>query len=183
MGSCCIAQGAQLGAPWLPRRVGRGKREVVQEGRNIEGARYYFHCLKNGKKEMWTKLDYQFNASIKTSSLLGTKQGNETIENYNSCVAIETLIYHCVLVSCGRLFATPCAIACEVPQSMEFSRQAHWSGRPCPPPGHLPNPRIEPVSLVSPALAGGLFTTGATWETLITLYNFKSIHLFSRTRS
>ena len=47
---------------------------------------------------------------------------------------------------------------------MGFSRQEYWSGLPCPPPGDLPNPGIKPVSLTSPALAGGLFTTGATWE-------------------
>jgi len=28
----------------------------------------------------------------------------------------------------------------------------------------LPYPRIEPASLTSPALAGGFFTTGTTWE-------------------
>ena len=33
-----------------------------------------------------------------------------------------------------------------------------------PPPGTLPDPGIEPASLMSPALAGGFFTTGATWE-------------------
>ena len=30
--------------------------------------------------------------------------------------------------------------------------------------GDLPDPEIEPVSLVSPALAGGFFVTSATWE-------------------
>ena len=30
--------------------------------------------------------------------------------------------------------------------SMEFSRQEHWSGLPCPPPGDLPNPGIKPRS-------------------------------------
>ena len=35
---------------------------------------------------------------------------------------------------------------------------------PCPPPGDLPDPGIKPTSLVSPALAGGFFTTGASWE-------------------
>ena len=35
---------------------------------------------------------------------------------------------------------------------------------PCPPPGDLPNPRVEPASLRSPALAGEFFTTGDTWE-------------------
>ena len=33
-----------------------------------------------------------------------------------------------------------------------------------PAPGDLPNPGIEPTSLVSPALAGRFFTTCAPWE-------------------
>ena len=33
-----------------------------------------------------------------------------------------------------------------VPLSMEFSRQEHWSGLPCPPPGDLPDPEMEPGS-------------------------------------
>ena len=45
-----------------------------------------------------------------------------------------------------------------------FSRQEYWSGLPCPPPGDLPHPGIEPVSLVSPAVADEFFTTSATWE-------------------
>ena len=55
-------------------------------------------------------------------------------------------------------------IAHQAPLSMGFSRQEYWSGLPCPPPGDLPNPGIEPASLLSPALAGGFFTTSATWE-------------------
>ena len=35
---------------------------------------------------------------------------------------------------------------------------------PCSPPGDLANPGIEPKSLMSPALAGGFFTTIATQE-------------------
>ena len=42
---------------------------------------------------------------------------------------------------------------------MEFYRQEYWSGLPFPPPGDLSDPRIEPTSLESPALADGLFTT------------------------
>ena len=30
---------------------------------------------------------------------------------------------------------------------MGFSRQEHWSGLPCPPPGDLPNPAVKPISL------------------------------------
>ena len=45
-----------------------------------------------------------------------------------------------------------------------FSRQEYWSGLPCPPPGELPDPKIEPTSVMYPALAGGFFTTSANWE-------------------
>ena len=47
---------------------------------------------------------------------------------------------------------------------MGFSREEYWSRLPCPPPGHLSDLGIEPTSLMSPALAGGFFTTRATWE-------------------
>ena len=62
------------------------------------------------------------------------------------------------------LFVVPWTVAPQVPLSMGFSRQEYWSGLPCPPPRDLPNPGIEPESLMSPALAGRFFTTSATWE-------------------
>ena len=40
----------------------------------------------------------------------------------------------------------------------------YWSGLPCPSPGNVPNPGIQLESLKSPALAGGFFTTRATWK-------------------
>ena len=61
-------------------------------------------------------------------------------------------------------FVTPWTVALQAPLSMGFSRQEYWSGLPWPPPGGLPDPRTEPVSLMPPALVGGFFTTGATWE-------------------
>ena len=42
---------------------------------------------------------------------------------------------------------------------------------PFPTPGDLPNPGLEPESLASPAVAGGFFTTNATWE-FLTSYLF-----------
>ena len=60
--------------------------------------------------------------------------------------------------------ATPWTVTCQPPLSMGFSRQEYWSGLPCPPPEDLPDPRIKPKSLLSPTLAGGFFTTSATWE-------------------
>ena len=55
----------------------------------------------------------------------------------------------CVL-SCVQLFVTPWTVAHQAPLSMEFSRQEYWSGLPLPSPGELPEPGIEPSSLVSP---------------------------------
>ena len=45
----------------------------------------------------------------------------------------------------------------QVPLSMGFFRQEYWSGLPFPPPGDLPDPGIQPVSL-SLALATRFFT-------------------------
>ena len=72
----------------------------------------------------------------------------------------------CVRSCFGRvpLFAALRTAALQAPLCMGFSRQESWSGVPCPPPGDLPDPGTEPSSLLSPALAGGFFTTGATWE-------------------
>ena len=65
--------------------------------------------------------------------------------------------------SCVRLFVTLWTIAHQAPLSIGFSRQEHWSGFPCPPPGDLPDPGIKLTSFMSPVLAGGFFTS-ATWE-------------------
>ena len=48
--------------------------------------------------------------------------------------------------------------------SVEISRQEYWGEMPFLTPGDLPDPGIESTSLASPALAGGFFTTRATWE-------------------
>ena len=66
----------------------------------------------------------------------------------------------------SQLLTTIWTAAHQASLSMEFSRQEYWSGLPFPPPEDLPDPGIEPVSLVPLALASGFFTTSATWEAL-----------------
>ena len=56
--------------------------------------------------------------------------------------------------------ATPWTVARQAPLAMESSRQEYWSKLPLPTPGDLPV-GTEPVSLASPALAGGFFTTAS----------------------
>ena len=53
----------------------------------------------------------------------------------------------------------PWTAAHQAPLSMGFSRQEHWSGLPCPSPGTLSDPGIEPVSPASPGIADEFFTT------------------------
>ena len=64
------------------------------------------------------------------------------------------------LLSRVWLFVAPWTVACQAFLPMEFSKQEYWSGLPFPTLEDLPDPGIEPVSLVAPALAGGFFTTG-----------------------
>ena len=61
------------------------------------------------------------------------------------------------------LFVTLWTVACQAPLSVGFSRQEYRNGLPFPLPGELPNSGIEPVSLMSPALAGRFFTTSESW--------------------
>ena len=72
-------------------------------------------------------------------------------------------VYAKSLQSCLTL-CNPMAYSPPGSSAMGFSKLAYSSGLPCPPPGDLPNPGIEPMSLTSPALAGGFFTTSTTWE-------------------
>ena len=57
---------------------------------------------------------------------------------------------------------TPWTAVRQAPLSMGFSKQEYWSVLPYPPLGDLPDPEIKPASLLSPALAGGFFTTSTT---------------------
>ena len=66
------------------------------------------------------------------------------------------------LQSCPTLFDPMNYSPPQAPLSVGFSRQEYWSGLPCPPPGDLPDPGIEPMSLMLPAMAGGFFTTSTT---------------------
>ena len=72
---------------------------------------------------------------------------------YGALFVVQSLSY-------VPIFVTPI----QAPPSMEFSSQEYWSRLPCPPPGDLPDSGIQPTSLMSPALAGRLFTTSSTWE-------------------
>ena len=77
--------------------------------------------------------------------------------NNHVCACTRMCVLHCF--SCVQLFKSLWTVAHQTPQTMGFSRQEHWSRLPCPSPGDLPDPGIQPGS---PALAGVFFTTHAT---------------------
>ena len=90
-------------------------------------------------------------------------------------------LYVCVLNCFSHVWlsATPWIIAHQTSLSVRFSRQEYWNGSPYPPPddlcaplGNLPHPGIKPVSLTSPKLTGGFFTTRFTLELI-----FPSVYL------
>ena len=104
---------------------------------------------------------------------LGWKD-NTNFDSHRIYFLAASHILVCVVVcaptlSFVQLFVTPWAVAREAPLSMEFSRQVYWSGLPFPPLGNPPDPEIKLVSLMSPALVDGFFTTSATW----------GVHLFA----
>ena len=74
------------------------------------------------------------------------------------------------LQSCPAL-CDSCTAVHQAPLSMEFPRQEYWSGLPFATPGDLPDPGLEPMSLMSPALAGRFFTTASPGKPLLLSYS------------
>ena len=77
-------------------------------------------------------------------------------------------VYVLSRLTCARCYATLWTIARQAPLSMGWSRQEFRSGLPCPPPGDLLSPGIQPgdQTYVS-CIAGGFFTHRVTWDALI----------------
>ena len=77
------------------------------------------------------------------------------------------------LLSHVWLFVTPWTVARQTPLSMGFTRQEYWSGLPCPSPGDLPDPGIEPGSSALQPDTLLFEPLGKSWETyrLLFIYN------------
>ena len=70
----------------------------------------------------------------------------------------------CCLVTKSDSFATPGTTAHQALLSMRFPRQEYSSGLPCPSPGDLPDPGIEPMSPAWLADSLPLSHQGSPWE-------------------
>ena len=89
----------------------------------------------------------------KLISLKNTKKSEKNVHLFFS--RLFNPFYCLVAKWCPTLFATPWIVSRQAPLSMEFPRQEYWSGLLFPPPGGLPDARIQPAS---PALAGRFLT-------------------------
>ena len=76
----------------------------------------------------------------------------------------------CLITKLYPTLANPWTIACQTLLSMGFPRREYCSGLPFPSPRNLPEPGIQPTSLMSPVLVGEFFTTSATWEFYICFF-------------
>ena len=83
----------------------------------------------------------------------------------------------CVL---NRVFVTPWTAGHQTPLSLGFSRQEYWSGLLFPSPGNLLDDALMKPG--PPALAGGFFTTSASWEKRVTAPKFIFLYATRRKR-
>ena len=137
---------------------------------------YIYWCLA----QMWV-----YSRSLIKMCWFGGQSNELIVVNiYTSCFKIQmflplrvlcviSALWVCAQAKLFQLCLTLCnSLDCSPPGSSAHgilqARILEWV--PCPPPGDLPNPGIEPISLTSPALAGGFFTTNATWEALCIMY-------------
>ena len=85
---------------------------------------------------------------------------------------LYTLLYNAAV--CAQSCLTLCDMDWSPPGSFIHGiLQARIVELSCPPPGHLPDPGIEPTPLAFPALAGMFFTSWATREAHILLFRIK----------
>ena len=129
---------------------------VNEKGRNV--------LISSTSQERRNKLKYSEPSQEIRISGLADKSICQILNG--TCVCVHVCV--CAqLLSRVRLFGSPWTVARQAPLFMEFSRQEYWNSLPFTTPRDRPDPGVEPSSLVSPALAGGFFTTRATWEGLM----------------
>ena len=85
---------------------------------------------------------------------MGSQESDTTQQLNQPQFHVYVCVYVCTLIwcSCVQLFVTLWTVAHQAPLPMGFSRQEYWSGMPCPLPGDLIDPGIEPKSPAASAL-------------------------------
>ena len=119
------------------------------------------------------KLRASLGVGLRAHSVTDRKEGGDHQGMTVVCITMSVCLCVC---TCARVCVQSCPPLCDsmdrlahqtpLSMSMGFSRQQYLSGLPLPPPGDLPNPGTESVTLASPALAGGFLS----WESPLGCY-------------
>ena len=133
-------------------RTGHGTTDWFQIGKGVCQGCILSPCLFNFYAEYIMR-----NAGMEEAQA-GIRIAGRNINNLRYADG-TTLMQKVKSLSCDRLFVTPWTVAYQASLFVGFSRQEYWSALPCPPPGDLPNPGIELVSLASSALQANSLPT------------------------
>ena len=110
-----------------------------------------------------------------------------TLYPEKTTIVKTTCVHAKPLQSCPTLCnSMDCSLTASL--SMGLSGQGYWTGLSFPPPRDLPDPEIEPTSLMSPALAHRSFTNSTIWEahrffTISTIWEAPKRHMYSKVQS
>ena len=115
------------------------------------------------------RVRHNWATELKPSQWMFLKDSPDSIEYHYHVRSVGLYSQQVCVFVCAFTCTQSCLTLCNLWPTMclcpwDFSRQEYWSGLPFPFPGDLPDPGIEPVSLVNLALARGIFTTSTTWE-------------------
>ena len=148
-------------------------------GHKLQGTENYFKYLfcphgcetrnQRGKEKQERNENKETKQHTTKKLMVNDEKKKEIFKNILRQMTMKTQpfkIYACLLAKLLHLCPTLCnPMNHSKPGSSVHGilRQEYWSGLPYP-TRDLPNPRIKPTSLLSPALAGRCFTTNATWE-------------------
>ena len=103
---------------------------------------------------------------------------NENIGIIQTCVSVSAKSLQSCPTLCGPMNCSPPGSSVH---GILQARILEWV--PCPPAGDLPDPGMEPRSLISPALANEFFTTSTTRHcTFLTLFPCPSWFLYAFTK-
>ena len=125
-----------------------------------------WHHLLSGDGLGWTPGVGDGQGGLACCSSWGRKELYTTELNWTEllpiicqCVCVRSVTQSC-LTLCNLMICSPPGSSVR-----GIFRKEYWSGLPPSTPGDLPNPGMEPSSLVSLALAGRFFTISTTWDT------------------
>ena len=133
-------EGQLLGTPWASHLLLRQQREKVKRQNRSEVQSGSLSSLLPRPRTRDSTVQ-----EIREALGAGRVWRGHNKASAHSQAAAQSSLMLCDPVDCSR----------QAPLAVGFSRQEYWSGileLPCPPPGDLPNPGIEPESPESPVL-------------------------------